>query len=73
MFKLTRYYLGMLLVKPGAKLWEIGGYPSENYEDLKWYGKLGYNLMITGFDVAGLTMKDLELLLDIYDQVKGTE
>lgn len=63
----------MLLVKPGAKLWKIGGYPTENYDELKWYGKLGYNLMITGFDMTGITMEKIVELANTYEQIKGTE
>ena len=52
--------IGCVISKVGAKLWENGGWTGEEqYKDLKWTGKLGYNLFVVGLKLIGITPDDL--------------
>ena len=54
--------IGFEIVRIGSKLWEKGGLynKSQRYEDLTWYGKLGYELTCKGLTMMGITIEDLE-------------
>lgn len=57
-----RKYLGFIIAKIGGYFWTKGGFWNESnqYDDLKWYGKLGYNTFCTGLKISGITREDLE-------------
>ena len=53
-------FIGFNIAMFGAKIWEKNGYyidkennvVQENYNELTWLGKIGYNLFIIGLKIA---------------------
>ena len=54
-------FIGKCIAAIGAHLWQNGGWTGDEcYEDLKWTGKLGYNMFCKGLDMMGITPEELE-------------
>lgn len=61
-----RKFIGITVSTIGGKLWEKGGFwnADERYENLTVLGKLGYHLFCTGFKIMGLTMDDVQRIVN---------
>lgn len=66
MFKRIKFVLGCCIGFWGAGLWELAGL-EDNYADLKWYGKIGYNVMMTGLNIAGISLETIEECFGLVD------
>jgi hypothetical protein len=59
--------IGAGVARIGSALWEANGFwkdvahtETRKYEDLKWYGKLGYNMCVKGCMMMFATPEDFE-------------
>lgn len=49
-------FIGTVIAKIGASLWQNGGWTGdESYTDLKVTGKIGYKMLCTGLELMGIT------------------
>ncbi len=76
MLKRIKLILGRSIAYAGAALCDLGTNDTENtdkYDDLKWYGKLGYHIMVFGWEHAGFPIKKLNEAVDAYLKAKAEE
>lgn len=58
--KKIKWFIGFVIGRIGAFLWEHGGWTGdERYEDLKITGKLGYRMFCTGLELMGIRPDDI--------------
>ena len=62
---MIKFYTGKIIGTIGAYLWKNGGWTrSNNYEDLKVIGKLGYQMFLRGLKLMGFTPDELKTYLN---------
>lgn len=60
-----KIFIGRIIGLIGALLWQNGGFnDTDRYEDLKMIGKVGYNMVCAGLNLMGLSIDDLENIVE---------
>lgn len=58
---MIKFIFGKTIATCGAVLWQRGGWTgAESYSDLTMFGKLGYNMMLSGMKLMGITSEELK-------------